>query len=231
MPEEQALHDLLRRGLNGDDQALAELVRQMEPVVRRAARIHLPNHNPLRRLLDSQDISQSVLRDFFVRAGEGAFPLLDLKDLPRLLRVMARQKFIDRKRQHEAPIRDHRRNRGGDAVRGLTGADDVSETVAERDLYAEVRRRLSRRERAIADLWAAAYTYEEIAVLLKDDADGPLKPNAARMILERAFLRVAAALPQGHGPKADAQLLKAVYRKAAGQLPFDEGIDHDASGG
>ena len=51
-----------------------ELVRLYEPEVRRIIRTRLTDLH-LRPLLDSQDICQSVLGNFFVRAATGQFEL------------------------------------------------------------------------------------------------------------------------------------------------------------
>lgn len=64
---DQAFADLISRVRSGDQLAAAEIVRQYEPEIRREVRVRL--HDPrLRRVLDSMDISQSVLGSFFVAA-------------------------------------------------------------------------------------------------------------------------------------------------------------------
>ena len=64
MPEQTSFADLIRRVRAGDDQAARELVREYEPAIRRAVRIQLRNPR-LRAQLDSVDICQSVLANFF----------------------------------------------------------------------------------------------------------------------------------------------------------------------
>ena len=71
------------------------------------------------------------------------------------------------------------------------------ELVAERDLYEKVRERLSERERQIAELWAAGHSFPEISERLRQTGGEPAQPNALRMTLQRAFLRVAREMPQG----------------------------------
>jgi RNA polymerase sigma-70 factor (ECF subfamily) len=189
---EQPLHELVRRALRRDEAACAELVRLLEPVIRRAVRVHLPADDPLRRLFDSLDVSQSVLVNFLAKAGTGAVRFRGPEELRGLLRMMAAQKFIDKKRHAEAGRRDCRRDAGGweafDVPQAGAAPDDV---VADRELYQEVRRCLTARERRMADLWAVGHTYSEIAARVPGADGGRLKPNAVRMALERAFLRVA----------------------------------------
>ena len=104
MPSERALGELLRRASKGDEAACAELVRQLEPVIRRAVRVHLPADDPLRRVFDSLDVSQSVLVNFLVKAGAGALCFRGPEELRGLLRMMAAQKFIDKRRSRAARL-------------------------------------------------------------------------------------------------------------------------------
>jgi RNA polymerase sigma-70 factor (ECF subfamily) len=61
----------LARIRSGDQQAASELVERFAPIVRRTVRFHW--HLPeLSRLVDSLDVSQSVLASFFVRAAGGS---------------------------------------------------------------------------------------------------------------------------------------------------------------
>ena len=71
MSEDMSFVDLMRRVRAGDEQASAELVRRYEPAIRVAIHVRL-NDSGLRRLLDSMDICQSVLGNFFARAASGA---------------------------------------------------------------------------------------------------------------------------------------------------------------
>jgi hypothetical protein len=74
MPLPQTFADMIQRVRAGDADAAAELVRWYEPAIRRAVRLHLRDPR-LRRILDSVDICQSVLGNFFVRAALGQFDL------------------------------------------------------------------------------------------------------------------------------------------------------------
>jgi hypothetical protein len=72
MFEEPSFRDLIDRIRPRDEQAAAELVWLYEPTIRMAIRLRLSDP-ALRRLLDSMDICQSVLANFFVRAAAGQF--------------------------------------------------------------------------------------------------------------------------------------------------------------
>ena len=85
-------------------------MRDYEPEIRRAVRIHL-HDSPLQRQLDSVDICQSVLANFFVRAAAGQFDLTQPEKVIGLLVTMARNKPTDKARAHKGA----RRHPGGDA--------------------------------------------------------------------------------------------------------------------
>ena len=80
MPQDDGFVELIRRVRAGDEQASAELVRLYEPAIRVAVRARLTDPR-LRRLLDSTDVCQSVLGNFFGRAASGQFEIKDPKQL------------------------------------------------------------------------------------------------------------------------------------------------------
>lgn len=71
MSEGSSFFDLIRRARAGEEEAVAELVRHYEPYIRRAAHIRLRDIR-LRRLLDSTDIVQSVLKKLSSRPWTGS---------------------------------------------------------------------------------------------------------------------------------------------------------------
>jgi RNA polymerase sigma-70 factor (ECF subfamily) len=91
-----AFDELLRRVRAGDEAAAAELVRSYEPAIRNAVRHRLADAR-LQPLLDSMDISQSVLHSFFVRAADGQYDLHQPADLVKLLVHMARKHRAERR--------------------------------------------------------------------------------------------------------------------------------------
>src|SRR5439155_18167503 len=114
---DQAFTDLLRRVRAGDEQAATQLVRQYEPEIRRAVRIRLANPR-LQQVLDSMDICQSVLANFFTRAAAGQFDLETPEQLIRLLISMARNKVTDAARRQTAARRGTRRQKTESAREG-----------------------------------------------------------------------------------------------------------------
>jgi DNA-directed RNA polymerase specialized sigma24 family protein len=200
MSGELSLLELLTLTLEGNQEASAELLHQLLPVIRRAVRVHLPPTDPLRRLFDSLDISQSVLITFLAKAGAGAIGFHNPEELRGLLRQMAAQKFIDKTRSAEAECRDHRREVGDAALANvLQPGPRPDEVVADRELYQSVRGCLTHREREMADLWVAGHQFQDIAAQMHDAHGRPMKSNTVRMALERAFHRVAGQLSRDAG--------------------------------
>jgi RNA polymerase sigma-70 factor (ECF subfamily) len=192
MSADDSFKDLMRRVRAGDQQAAAELVRQYEPEIRREVRVRLTDPG-LRRVLDSVDICQSVLGNFFARAALGQFDLKEPRQLLALLLTMARNRLTDWARRQRAERRNQNREVSleEDIKRGQEpcAADpSPSQLVAGKELLEQVRIRMTDYERRIADERAAGADWAQIAAQLGDT------PEALRKRLTRAFDRVAAEL-------------------------------------
>jgi DNA-directed RNA polymerase specialized sigma24 family protein len=185
MPQDDAFVELIRRVRGGDEQASVELVRRYEPAIRVAVRARLTDPG-LRRLVDSMDVCQSVLGNFFARAASGQFELDRPEQLVSLLSTMARHRVTNHALQQQAARRDQRRTSlpaGG--VEGLVDPGPEPCTAVDgKDLLEAVQDRLSAEERQIAEQWAAGKAWSEIGAKL-----GGL-PDALRVRLRRAFARV-----------------------------------------
>jgi RNA polymerase sigma factor (sigma-70 family) len=188
--EADTFREMLRRVRAGDQGAATDLVRQFEPELRRAVRVRLSDPR-LRRVVDSVDICQSVLANFFVRVSVGEFDLSRPEQLLHLLMVMARNKLRDKARRQQAVKRDQRRVEAQpeadlDALMGK--ALEPAQIVQWRDLLEEVRRLLTDEERQLADQRALGLEWPEIAARLG------AQPDALRKKLTRALDRVVARL-------------------------------------
>ena len=106
MADEMSFRDLLKRVRAGDPEATRELALRYEPDIRRAAKRPLDNLR-LRNLLDSMDICQAVLAEFFVRAADGQFELTEPDELLKLFVTMARNQVLDESRHYEAAAEDN----------------------------------------------------------------------------------------------------------------------------
>src|SRR5262245_51868754 len=109
MPDEATFAAFIQRIRAGDEQAAAELVKQYEPLIRRAVRLQLEDQR-LRRVFDSMDVCQSVLASFFVRSAAGQYDLEGPEQLTKLLAAMAKNHLISAARRQRSKRRDHRRN-------------------------------------------------------------------------------------------------------------------------
>jgi RNA polymerase sigma-70 factor (ECF subfamily) len=185
MSDAESFQALIQRVRAGDQAAAAELVRRYEPAVRRAVRFQIRD-NRLRRQLDSMDVCQSVLGSFFVRAASGQYELDRPENLLNLLVRMARNKLATQARKGQVVRRDLRDVTADNDDAALPARDaSPSEEVAGRDLLAEVRRRLSEEERALAEQRAQGREWADIAA-----AQGGSQ-EALRKKLARALDRVA----------------------------------------
>lgn len=189
MSEADEFRELLRRVRAGDADAVTRLVRQYEPAIRLAVHVRLTDP-ALRRLLDSQDICQSVLTSFLTRAAAGQYEVETPGQLLRLLATMARNKLLNQAHHYRAARRDTRRTQPVHALEQQLPAPgpDPSEEAVHHELVREFHQRLSAEERGLAERRARGQSWQEIAADLGGTA------NALRMRLERAVNRVVQEL-------------------------------------
>jgi DNA-directed RNA polymerase specialized sigma24 family protein len=189
MPDDLSFAGFVRRIRAGDPDAARELVRLYEPVVRLEVRVRLVDPR-MARVLDSMDICQSVMASFFVRAVAGQFELETPQDLVKLLVVMARRKLAFHVRKERAERRDNRRVQAVplEEVEAARVGPSPSDEIADRELLASFRQRLSEEERQLADCRARGEAWADIAAALGGTAAGRRKQ------LERAVSRVARQL-------------------------------------
>jgi RNA polymerase sigma-70 factor (ECF subfamily) len=187
--ETESFSDFLRRVRAGDADAAAELVRRYEAVVRMEVRMRLSDSR-LRRRFDSQDICQSALLSFFVRAANGQYDVDRPEDLVRLLVGIARNKLAFQARKHRQQRRDVRRQEAlGDRAAAMAGTSPTpSSHIAAAELIGEFRKRLSEEERLLAEKRAKGQGWDAIAAELGGT------PQARRKQLERAVDRVSLQL-------------------------------------
>jgi RNA polymerase sigma-70 factor (ECF subfamily) len=188
MAEDASFSELVSKVRAGDEEAAATLVRRYEPALRKAIRSRLTDPG-MRRILDSMDVCQSVMSNFFVRAAAGQFDLKNPKQLIALLATMARNKVTN------LALKERAARRGGGGAR--VGLSDVqpaardpspSQIVAGDELLHMIRDRLTDEERYLAEQRALERSWAEIAAEIGGD------PDALRIRLGRAIDRVARQL-------------------------------------
>jgi RNA polymerase sigma-70 factor (ECF subfamily) len=192
MANDESFRDLMTRVRAGDEQAATELVRQYEPEIRREIRLRLTDP-ALRRVVDSVDICQSVLGNFFARAALGQFDLNEPRQLLGLLVTMARNRLTDWARRQHAARRDRGREVSLDenvkhGQEPWAAEPSPSQLVAGKELLEQVRGRMTEAERHIAERRAAGLDWAQIAAEMGET------PDALRKRLTRAFDRVAEEL-------------------------------------
>ena len=178
--------ELMHRSRRGDADAIEQLVRRYEPVIRVAIRVRLSDSG-LRSMFDSMDISQSVLGNFFVRAATGQFEIDSPEQMVKLLVTMARNRLTNHVVQQRTARRDHRRN-----LQTLAGkADSVdpspspSDAISVKELLHAFRSRLTPEEKRLVELRDLGKGWPEIAAELGGTPDG------LRMALGRTLDRIA----------------------------------------
>ena len=188
MTDESDFQELWRRVRQGDPAAAESLIRQYETELRIIARVRLKSPG-LRREMDSMDICQSVLANFYVRATSGQFELKGPDDLLKLLATMVRNKVIDKARRQQTNRRDVGREVATTADVDPAGNDQTaSQIVAAREIYEKFQQKLTADERDLVARRHAGAEWDEIA------ADIGGTPEALRKRCSRAIDRVAEEL-------------------------------------
>lgn len=175
---------LIRQVRAGDQQAAADLVRAYEPYIRRAARNRLRN-SPLRRVLDSLDVCQSVLVSLFHRTAQGQYELETPEQLQRLLVRMVHNKVADAWRRYAIRIL------GQDGVEPHDQAEETlppDEQVCVQELHALVRQNLSSEEWTLWEARESGLSWAELAAQHGGTAE------SLRKQVSRAIKRVSEIL-------------------------------------
>jgi DNA-directed RNA polymerase specialized sigma24 family protein len=187
VPQMRTFHELIERVRAGDQQAAAEIVRRYEPEIHKAIRSLLLTLR-LHRIVESADISQCVLSNFFIKTRAAWFELDSPEQLLKLLVTMARNQVRDEARRHQAYRRDRRRiarKFGPDLMENIVDVTVCpSKFVAGRDFVNEVYRRLSVAERELAQARVLGTSWATLA------AERGGKPGALRIRMKRALNRV-----------------------------------------
>src|SRR5271166_4325256 len=159
----EELAALIARVRAGDEQAAAELVREFGSVIRREARLRLTTPS-VRRLVDEDDVCQSVLQDFFVGMALGHFDVRSPRRLRQLLVSMARRKAIDSTRRLLAAKRDMRKLLAAvDLPQRAATSPTASQVLIGQELLEILRQRLSAEEWRMAELRIQGHDWLAIA--------------------------------------------------------------------
>ncbi len=184
MDAERSFADLVAQVRNGDQTAAAALVREYEPFIRRAARNRLRT-SQLRRILDSVDVSQSVLASLFDRTAKGQYTLQSAEQLERLLVTMVRNKVTDVWRRYSIRILGMD---GVELAAEIAPGLPVDEALCRRELVELARSRLSPDDLQLFTARSDGAEWMQLALQYGTSAE------ALRKRLARALERVAEEL-------------------------------------
>ena len=167
---------------SGDQRAADELLRRLDPFLRRVIRQRLLDGR-LRRIVDTTDICQSLLKDFLrVRASRQP-PSEASTELCAYLAAAVHHKIQTR-------LRKERRHAGSLPAdwEPVSREPRIGAELDDRDYSDTVRARLDESTRRLFDLKARGHTWAEIAAQLGGTSD------ALRMRLRRAVAVVLSEL-------------------------------------
>jgi DNA-directed RNA polymerase specialized sigma24 family protein len=175
---------------SGDQQAVEQLLCQLDPILRSIIRLRLIDGR-LRRLVDTTDIVQSLLKNF-LHQGEKDGPPEGAGGLCAYMAAAVHHKIRTKARKEV-------RNAGSLPVdwEPVSPEPPPGRRVEDRDFSQAVRARLSEPARRVFDLKAQGLTWAEVAGQVGGS------PDALRMRLRRAVAAALAGL--GHEESSDAR--------------------------
>ncbi len=163
----------MRRVRGGDPAAVAEFVARYGPQIRRAIRVR-GTGGRLQRVLDSEDLCQTVMRRFFEHVGDANAPAEDPASLLNWLLEVARNRLREQHRRDRAAKRggDRQREVGPAALDQLAGVDcNIEGRAADRDLLAWLMRQMTPDQRLVAERRAVGEAWSDIARDLETTAE------------------------------------------------------------
>jgi RNA polymerase sigma factor (sigma-70 family) len=183
-PSDSSSLELIRRAQRGETGALSLLIGRYVPFLRRLAHGRVPQW--ARTAIDTADLVQETLLrtfrrlDAFEPRGEGAMRAYLRQALQNRIHNLYRD--ATRRPRFEA-LADHYADAGPSPL-------DLAMTASDRERYERALRALDAGDRqAIVGRVELGYSYEQLAAVL-----GKRTPDAARMAVRRALLRLATAM-------------------------------------
>ncbi len=186
MAEAGTFADLMRRVKRGDVQAAEALIREYEPEIRIIVKRKLSPK--LRRELESMDVCQSVLKDFFFRAGAQHRDHESPKQLLAYLARMVENKLTDKARRMDAEKRPKMAGTPLDDAPPPVDSQTPSQIVAAAELREQIQRALSPEEWELFRRRGDGESWEEIATALGLSAGAARKRWAGAIELLRMRL-------------------------------------------
>jgi RNA polymerase sigma-70 factor (ECF subfamily) len=221
----QPLDNLLRQLCNGDTEAAEQVFRAYEPYLRKAICRHFPAS--LRAKLDPADILQSVWADLLRGFREAGWRFIDADHLRGFLYVAARNRLIDRTRQHQKAVL--REQRLGDENKQhflISSQPRPSEVAQADDLWERILARCPTEHRPILALKRQGYSLAEIAARTgfhRDSVRRILRTLARQLAFERHRPGAEDRGPEStdHGSAVVGRTTVAVFRPERALLRAD----------
>jgi DNA-directed RNA polymerase specialized sigma24 family protein len=181
------LQEFLQTLQSGDQRAVEEMLRRLDPFLRRAIRLRLIDGR-LRRVMDTADVFESLLKDFLARPAAAANESgNDPGDTPGN-RPGGLQAYLAAAVHHKIRTKARKeRHHAGSLPLEWEATDNhlcPDQELENRDFIDAIRSRLSHEDGALFDLKARGLTWPEIACRLGGTADG------LRMRLNRALATI-----------------------------------------
>jgi DNA-directed RNA polymerase specialized sigma24 family protein len=185
------VREFLQTLQSGDERAVEEMLRRLDPFLRKAIRLRLIDGR-LRRVMDTADVFDSLLRDFLARPAptanqsennSGNNPVNASAGLHAYLAAAVHHKIRTKARKE--------RHHAGSLPREWTATDNgpaPNQELENRDFIEAITSRLSAEDRELFDLRARGFTWPEIANQIGGNAD------ALRMRLNRAVATILSEL-------------------------------------
>ena len=183
------LQEFLAKLRSGDEQGIEEMLHELDSFLRQAIRLRLIDQR-LRRVVDTTDILQSLLKDFLCQKQKEHPSAGTSGGLIAWLTKAVHHKIQTR-------MRKERRHRGTlpDDLEPLSTEPSVIKQMEDRERIETIRARLSEKERLLLDLKAQGLSWKQIAEQVGGQSD------ALRMRLNRAIIRIRSEL--GHKESGD----------------------------
>ena len=184
-----AFPELMARFRNGDEAAAAELVARFGSQIRRAIRVR-GTGSRLGRVLDSEDLMQSVYAIFVANRTNPALRVEELGQLVEWLLTVARNRRNERFRQASTAKRGGNHKDVGFDVLGAvsTGMQSPSAAISDRDLLEKILTRLNQEERLIAEARSNGVSWAELG------EQAGTNPEALRKRFHRAVTPILESL-------------------------------------
>jgi len=186
---------LIERIKSAEGVAADELVKELEPEIRRFVRFRMKTRQ-LQRFIESVDISQSVFAKFFVDLQDDAVDPDSIEQVRMLLMTMAKNKLIDHIRRSQTAKRDDGRlhTNGEDVLqhRRDESAKSPSELLEARELLDRIRDAMSDEDLVLVDKRLSGCSWQQLA-----DEYGTTK-EAMRKRVKRIIEATAKRLASEH---------------------------------